>query len=206
MRKHFTWSYISFSYDTVNYSKSRLYVFPKQTYIVTVLSLSLLWFYIVTVLSLSLLWFSFFFRFFTHMSCAWPEFVLINKHYGMLSMSVQQTVSLDTNLKFLQTIPLLTVQIQVRRLVTCRFIRITVCFLLLIFDRNPYLQQWMCPNSEIEESMSETRGWKGLTKYRHEGQTKSVSSSLAKNSSAYFSSKRKFCRNDYTEISLVSLQ
>ena len=30
--------------------------------------------------------------------------------------------------------------------------------LLLIFDLNPYLQQWMCPNSKMEESMSETQG------------------------------------------------
>ena len=28
--------------------------------------------------------------------------------------------------------------------------------LLLIFDWKPYLQQWMCPNSEMEESMSTT--------------------------------------------------
>ena len=33
--------------------------------------------------------------------------------------------------------------------------------LLLHFDWNPCLQQWMCPNSELEESMSETWGWKG---------------------------------------------
>ena len=35
-----------------------------------------------------------------------------------------------------------------------------VVILLFIFDWNPYLQQWMCPNSEMEESMSETWGWK----------------------------------------------
>ena len=29
--------------------------------------------------------------------------------------------------------------------------------LLLMFDRNPCLQQWICPNSEMEESMSKTR-------------------------------------------------
>ena len=30
--------------------------------------------------------------------------------------------------------------------------------LLLIFDWNPYLQQWTCPNSKMQESMSETQG------------------------------------------------
>ena len=30
--------------------------------------------------------------------------------------------------------------------------------LLLIFDWNPFLQQWLCPNSEMEESISETQG------------------------------------------------
>ena len=28
--------------------------------------------------------------------------------------------------------------------------------LLLIIDSNPYLQQWMCLNSELEEPISET--------------------------------------------------
>ena len=31
--------------------------------------------------------------------------------------------------------------------------------LLLIFDWNPYLQQEICPNSEMEESISDTQGW-----------------------------------------------
>ena len=30
-----------------------------------------------------------------------------------------------------------------------------------VFEWNPYLQQWTCPNLEMEESMSETQGWKG---------------------------------------------
>ena len=30
----------------------------------------------------------------------------------------------------------------------------------LIFDWNPYVQQWVCPKSEMEESTSETRKWK----------------------------------------------
>ena len=46
------------------HSKSKFYAFPKQIYI-------------VTVLSLSLSCFSFLFLLFTHMSCALPEFVLI---------------------------------------------------------------------------------------------------------------------------------
>ena len=33
--------------------------------------------------------------------------------------------------------------------------------LLLICQWNPYLQQWVCPKSEMEESMSENQGWKG---------------------------------------------
>ena len=34
-------------------------------------------------------------------------------------------------------------------------------FCLLIFDQNPYLQQWMCPTSEMEESILETQKCKG---------------------------------------------
>ena len=30
--------------------------------------------------------------------------------------------------------------------------------LLLILDWNSYFQQWKCPNAELEESISETRG------------------------------------------------
>ena len=29
---------------------------------------------------------------------------------------------------------------------------------LLTFDRNPHLQQWMCPNSEMEKSIQKFRG------------------------------------------------
>ena len=31
---------------------------------------------------------------------------------------------------------------------------------LLIFHLNPYLQRWMCLNSEREESILEIQGWK----------------------------------------------
>ena len=43
-----------------------------------------------------------------------------------------------------------------RRLVTNRLIRIyTVCHTVIRFLLKPFLQQWKCPNSEIEESMEE---------------------------------------------------
>ena len=52
-------------------------------------------------------------------------------------------------------------QSQMRRLVMSRLIGIyTVCNCVIDFWVNPYLQQWMCPNSEMERSISETQGWK----------------------------------------------
>ena len=33
--------------------------------------------------------------------------------------------------------------------------------LVLNLDRNPYLHQWVRPNSKMEESKSESKGWKG---------------------------------------------
>ena len=47
-----------------------------------------------------------------------------------------------------------------RQLAMSHLTRIYIAILLLNFDWNPYLQQWMCPNVEMEESLSETRGWK----------------------------------------------
>ena len=48
------------------------------------------------------------------------------------------------------------------RLVTSRLIRIyTVCHSIIAFPLNIYLQQRMYSNSEMEESMLETQGWKG---------------------------------------------
>ena len=46
---------------------------------------------------------------------------------------------------------------------TSRFIRIyTVCHNVFFYsDWNPYLQQWMRPNSKMKELTSETQGWKG---------------------------------------------
>ena len=38
---------------------------------------------------------------------------------------------------------------------------LTVCHSIIDFWLNPYLQQWMCLNSEMDEPTSETQGWKG---------------------------------------------
>ena len=61
-------------------------------------------------------------------------------------------------------VPLQTVQIQMRRLVISHhLIRIYTVyhsvFFFFFFYWNPYLQQWMCPNSEMKESISDTQGW-----------------------------------------------
>ena len=46
-----------------------------------------------------------------------------------------------------------TVQIQMRQLVTSCLMRIyTVCQPIIDFYSNAYLQQWMCPKSEMEEN------------------------------------------------------
>ena len=57
-----------------------------------------------------------------------------------------------------------------------RLIRLYALFtiLSLIYDwnsRNPYLQQRMCPNSEVEESVSETRRWEGLGRWWSDSRT-----------------------------------
>ena len=36
-----------------------------------------------------------------------------------------------------------------------------VCHLVIDFLWNPYLQQWMCPISEVEKYITENQGWKG---------------------------------------------
>ena len=42
-----------------------------------------------------------------------------------------------------------------------RLIRIyTVCYSILIFDWNPYWEQWFWPDSKLDESTLETQGWK----------------------------------------------
>ena len=49
-----------------------------------------------------------------------------------------------------------------RRLIMSRLIRFyTVCHSVLIFDWNPYLEQWVWPNPKMEEATSDL-GMKGL--------------------------------------------
>ena len=50
-----------------------------------------------------------------------------------------------------------------RRLIMSRLIWIyTVCHSDIDLQRSPFWQQWMCPNAEIEESISENQHWKGF--------------------------------------------
>ena len=46
-----------------------------------------------------------------------------------------------------------------RRLVKSRLIRIYSVILRLIFCSTPYLQEWVFPNSKMEESILETQRW-----------------------------------------------
>ena len=58
-----------------------------------------------------------------------------------------------------------TVWIQMRRLVWTVSLKATLfAIMLFIFNWIPYSQQWLCPNSEMEESISETQGWNGELK------------------------------------------
>ena len=54
----------------------------------------------------------------------------------------------------------------IRRLIKSCFIMIcNVCNSVLIFDSDPYLEQYFWPDSKTEEFTSETKGWKGLVSY-----------------------------------------
>ena len=56
--------------------------------------------------------------------------------------------------------PMQTVLIQMRRLQAVSSGSKLFAILLLIFDPNPYLQKWVCPNSDMEEPISEIQGRK----------------------------------------------